>query len=74
MFTALTDVLPGKSVHPAHRHGEEEYLVITRGTGIWSLNGVEKDAKSGDLIYADPWGFHGLVNTGSDTLTFFVIK
>jgi mannose-6-phosphate isomerase-like protein (cupin superfamily) len=74
MFTALTDVLPGKSAHPAHRHGEEEFLVITRGTGIWSLNGAEIEAKSGDLIYANPWDFHGLLNTGSDTLTFFVIK
>lgn len=74
MFTALTDVLPGKSVHPSHRHGEEEFLVITRGTGIWSLKGESIPAKTGDMIYADPWDFHGLVNTGSDTLTFFVIK
>jgi len=74
MFTALTDVLPGKSVHPAHRHGEEEFLVITRGSGIWSINGKNEDAKPGDLLYANPWDFHGLVNTSSDTLTFFVIK
>ena len=74
MFTALTDVLPGKSVHPAHRHGEEEFLVITRGHGVWSINGKEILAKLGDMIYADPWDFHGLANTGKDTLTFFVIK
>jgi len=74
MFTALTDVLPGKSVHPAHRHVEEEFLVITRGHGIWSVNGEKIEAKSGDLMYANPWDFHGLVNTGADTLTFFVIK
>ena len=74
MFTALTDVLPGKSVHPSHRHGEEEFLVITRGTGIWSLKGEPIPAKTGDMLYVNPWDFHGLVNTGSDTLTFFVIK
>lgn len=34
MFTALADVLPGQSAHPEHRHGEEEFLVITRGTGV----------------------------------------
>ena len=39
MFTALTDVLPGKSVHPSHRHGEEEFLLISRGEGIWVLEG-----------------------------------
>ena len=74
MFTALTDVLPGQSVHPAHRHGQEEFLVVTRGSGVWSLKGEEIEAKPGDLLYANPWDFHGLVNTGSDTLTFFVIK
>ena len=74
IFTALTDVLPGKAVHPSHRHGEEEFLVITRGSGMWSLKGESIPAKAGDMIYADPWDFHGLVNTGSDTLTFFVIK
>jgi len=25
-------------------------------------------------MYIRPWDFHGLVNTGSDTLTFFVIR
>jgi mannose-6-phosphate isomerase-like protein (cupin superfamily) len=74
MFTALTDVLPGKSVHPAHRHGEEEFLVITRGTGVWSLKGQNIQARSGDLMYINPWDFHGLVNTSTDTLTFFVIR
>ncbi len=74
MFTALTDVLPGKSVHPSHRHGEEEFLLISRGEGIWVLQGDTIPARSGDMLYADPWDFHGLVNTGADTLTFFVIK
>jgi len=74
MFTALADVLPGESVHPAHRHAEEEFLLITRGTGVWSLEGEQFEAKSGDLLYAAPWKMHGLVNTGADTMTFFVIK
>ena len=74
MFTALADVLPGQSAHPAHRHGEEEFLVITRGKGVWSLKGQEVEARTGDVLYVNPWDFHGLVNTGQDTLTFFVIK
>ena len=74
MFTALTDVIPGESVHPSHRHGEEEFLLISRGEGIWLLKGDTIQAKSGNLLYANPWDFHGLVNTGRDTLTFFVIK
>jgi mannose-6-phosphate isomerase-like protein (cupin superfamily) len=74
LLTALTDVLPGKSVHPSHRHGEEEFLLITRGKGVWSLKGENIEARAGDLMYINPWDFHGLVNTGPDTLTFFVIR
>ena len=74
MFTALADVGPGKSVHLAHRHAEEEFLLITRGTGVWSLEGKKFEANSGDLLYASPWKMHGLVNTGTDTLTFFALK
>ncbi|MFC1619464.1 cupin domain-containing protein [Candidatus Neomarinimicrobiota bacterium] len=74
MFTALVDLLPGETVHPPHRHAEEEFLLITEGTGVWSLEGKEIEAKSGDLLYAQPWKMHGLVNTGTDTMTFFFLK
>ena len=74
MLTALADVLPGKSAHPAHRHAGEEFLLITRGTGVWSLEGKQIEANPGDLLYVSPWEMHGLVNTGKDTLTFFVIR
>jgi mannose-6-phosphate isomerase-like protein (cupin superfamily) len=74
MLTALADVLPGESVHPAHRHGEEEFLLITRGKGVWSLEGEQYEATTGDLLYVSPWKMHGLVNTGTDTLTFFVVR
>ena len=74
MFTALVDLLPGESVHPAHRHAEEEFLLITRGTGVWSLEDKELEANTGDLLYALPWKMHGLVNTGTDTMTFFFLK
>jgi len=74
MFTAIADVLPGESVHPAHRHAEEEFLLVTRGTGVWSLEGKNFEANTGDLLYAAPWKMHGIVNTASDTMTFAVLK
>jgi len=74
MFTAVAELLPGEEVHPAHRHAEEEFLLVTEGTGIWSLKGDQFEAKAGDLIYAAPWDMHGIVNTGQDTMSFFVIK
>jgi mannose-6-phosphate isomerase-like protein (cupin superfamily) len=74
MFTAVIDVLPGQEVHPPHRHLEEELMYIARGSGVWSINGKEQVANAQDLLYAQPWDTHGLLNTGSDTLTFFVAK
>ena len=73
-FTAIAVIKPGESVHPAHRHAEEEFLVVTKGEGRWHVAGKEYPAKEGDVLYVEPWVMHGLVNTGSEPLTFFVVK
>jgi mannose-6-phosphate isomerase-like protein (cupin superfamily) len=49
-------------------------MEITEGEGTWHLNGKDVPAKKGDVVYAAPWDFHGLTNTGSKPLTFFVVK
>lgn len=73
-LTAIAVIKPGESVHPAHRHAEEEYIAITKGSGTWHLNGKDFPAKEGDVMYIEPWDFHGLVNTGSEPLTFLVVR
>jgi mannose-6-phosphate isomerase-like protein (cupin superfamily) len=73
-FSGICTVNPGKAAHPAHRHAEEEYLVIMEGSGVWTLDGVESPAKQGDVLYVEPWVFHGLTNTGDTDLLFFVVK
>jgi mannose-6-phosphate isomerase-like protein (cupin superfamily) len=73
-FSAIAVVQPGKAVHRAHRHVEEEYLIVTEGSGTWSLDGKEFPAKKGDVLYVEPWVYHGLTNTGKEPLTFVVIK
>jgi len=74
VLTAVAIVKPGKSVHRAHRHAEEEYLVLVQGSGKWSLDGKESPAKRGDILYAEPWVYHGLTNTGTETLIFVVVR
>jgi mannose-6-phosphate isomerase-like protein (cupin superfamily) len=73
-LVAVAVVQPGKSVHKAHRHAQEEYLVVAEGTGTWSLDGKESPAKQGDVLYVEPWVYHGLINTGDKPLTFLVIR
>lgn len=74
VLTAVAIIKPGKAVHRAHRHAEEEYLILVEGSGAWSLDGKESLAKRGDILYAQPWVYHGLTNTGSESLVFVVVR
>ena len=74
VLTAVAVVEPGKAVHRAHRHAAEEYLVVAAGSGKWSLAGKESPAKRGDILYVEPWVYHGLTNTGDQPLVFIVLR
>lgn len=74
VLTAVAVVKPGKAVHRAHRHAEEEYLILAEGSGTWSLDGKESPAKRGDILYVEPWVYHGLTNTGTEPLIFVVVR
>ncbi|MCS7237788.1 MAG: cupin domain-containing protein [Thermoguttaceae bacterium] len=73
-LVAVATVLPGKAVHRAHRHAEEEYLILVTGEGTWQIGDRQFPAKRGDILYAEPWVYHGLVNTGSEPLIFVVVR
>ena len=74
VLTAVAVVEPGKAVHRAHRHAQEEYLVLVSGSGTWSLDGKEFPAVLGDILYVEPWVYHGLTNTGDVPLIFVVVR
>ncbi len=74
VVTGIAEINPGMQIHPPHVHAEEEYLLVTRGSGSWHLNGEQFPASTGDMLYAAPWDIHGISNTGSDTLHFVVWK
>jgi len=74
VLVAVATVEPGKAVHRAHRHSMEEYLMLLEGAGVWSLDGKEIPAKAGDVLYVEPWIYHGLTNTGDKALRFAVVR
>ncbi len=74
VLTAVAIVKPGKAVHRAHRHAQEEYLILVEGAGTWSLDGKESPATRGDILYTQPWVYHGLTNTGIEPLIFVVVR
>lgn len=74
VLTAVAVVKPGQAVHRAHRHAQEEYLVVVAGSGTWSLAGKQFPATRGDILYVEPWVYHGLTNTGDEPLIFVVVR
>lgn len=72
--TGILTLKPGSEAHPPHKHAEEEFLLVTKGSGTWSLNGEEFPANRGDLLYAAPWDLHGIINSDTVDLEFYFIK
>ena len=74
VLTGVAVIKPGEAIHRPHRHVDEEYFIITVGSGTWLLEGKEFLAKQGDILYVEPWVYHGLKNTGTTPLTCVVVK
>src|SRR5262245_19866722 len=64
----------GMTPHPPHEHPEEEFMVITEGTGEISLDGKLTIAGPGSIMYCSAGRFHGITNTGKTPLLFYFFK
>lgn len=64
----------GQAPHPPHRHAEEEVMILTDGSGTWTVGDKETAARKGDVVYAAPWVLHGIKNTGDGPLTYYMVK
>ena len=65
---------PGMTPHPPHRHPEEEFLLVTEGTGEISIGGQVTIAGPGAMMYCAAGRLHGIVNTGKTPLLFYFYK
>jgi mannose-6-phosphate isomerase-like protein (cupin superfamily) len=65
---------PGMSPHPPHTHPEEEFMVITQGSGEISMDGKITKVGPGSMMYAASGRLHGIVNTGKTPLLFYYYK
>lgn len=64
----------GMSPHPPHTHPEEEFMVITEGTGEIVLDGKVTKVGPGAMMYCGANKSHGIVNTGKTPLLFYFYK
>ena len=75
VMTAGSLVLkPGMTPHAPHQHPEEEFLLVTEGTGEISLEGKIAPAGPGSMMYCAAEKLHGITNTGKTPLTFYFYK
>lgn len=65
---------PGMQPHPPHQHPEEEFMVITEGTGQIVVDGKTTKVGPGSMMYCAGGKTHGIVNTGSSPLLFYFYK
>jgi mannose-6-phosphate isomerase-like protein (cupin superfamily) len=65
---------PGMEPHPPHQHPEEEFMVITEGTGEMVVEGKKSKVGPGTMMYCAGNKVHGIVNTGKTPLLFYFYK
>jgi quercetin dioxygenase-like cupin family protein len=67
------DLAPGTGI-PVHRHlAEDEIIFIHRGTGTVTIGEARHPADTGATVFVPQGVWHGLENTGADTLTMLAI-
>ncbi|MDX1984445.1 MAG: cupin domain-containing protein [Bryobacteraceae bacterium] len=64
----------GMSPHPPHAHPEEEFMVITEGSGEIFIDGKTTKVGPGHMMYCAANKSHGIRNTGKTPLLFFFYK
>ncbi len=65
---------PGMSPHPPHQHPEEEFMVVTEGTGEIMCDGKTTQVGPGSMMYCAGNKLHSVENTGKVPLLFYFYK
>lgn len=65
---------PGMSPHPPHQHPEEEFMVITEGSGEITVDGKSSKVGPGSMMFCSGGKLHGIRNTGTTPLLFYYYK
>lgn len=70
----LTTLNPGEISHAAHRHADEELIVVKEGTVEATINGIAHQAGAGSIIFFASMDLHGLRNPGQVRASYHVIR
>jgi mannose-6-phosphate isomerase-like protein (cupin superfamily) len=69
----MTSLAPGQMPHPAHRHPNEEVMLVRSGQLDATCDGRTSRLTPGSVIYMPSMSEHGLKNPGPEVAEYFVI-
>jgi quercetin dioxygenase-like cupin family protein len=69
-----TTVNPGDASHGAHRHVDDEIVIVKEGTMEATINGRSQRAGTGSVLFFASNDLHGMRNAGDTRLTYYVIR
>jgi mannose-6-phosphate isomerase-like protein (cupin superfamily) len=70
----VTTLNPGQMPHPAHKHANEELVIIREGTVEVLVNGELKRVGPGSVVFNASNFMHSLRNVGSTPAVYHVIS
>jgi quercetin dioxygenase-like cupin family protein len=69
-----TTVNVGDASHGAHRHADDEIVIVKEGTMEATVNGQSHLAGAGSVVLFASNDLHGMRNAGDTRLTYYVIR
>ena len=69
-----TTVNAGDASHGAHRHADDEIVIVKEGTLEATINGASQRAGAGSVLFFASNDLHGMRNAGDSRLTYYVIR
>ena len=70
----VTSLDVGKASHAAHRHPDEELVLVREGVIEATINGVAHLAPAGSVIFYASNDLHGMRNAGKTQASYFVVR
>ena len=70
----ITTLNPGEVPHAAHRHPDEEIVIVKEGVMEVTINGVTKRGGPGSIFFYGSNDEHGMKNVGGTMATYHVIR
>ena len=70
----ITTLNPGEVPHAAHRHPDEEVVIVKEGVMEVTINGVTNRGGPGSIFFYGSNDEHGMKNVGGTTATYYVVR